>query len=163
MLIKYHTCCRQSDKKVCSAETLELQAKQPLYLLLGSQCRPEVGRLLFNLLFPPLQKTSFADGSCIFHILLLGGFRTGSMKLFIPQLLTDISFLHWLREINGKHGWIYCRSPERGCCSAFPSFLLGNTLSAPWVHTTNVFRSLNVSKEMNLSVSQCPFLAHCWP
>lgn len=149
MLIKYHARWRQSDKKVCSAETSELRAEQPLYLLLGSQRRPEVGRVLFNPFFPPMQEPPFADGSCVFPILLLRGVRRGSMTLPLSPLLTDISFLHWLRGISGNRGRIYCRSPEGACCSAFPSFLLGTTPSAPRLHTTEVFRSLNVSKERN--------------
>lgn len=99
--------------------------------------------------FPPMQKPPFADGSCVFPILLLRGVRRGSMTLPLSPLLTDISFLHWLRGISGNHGRIHCRSPEGACCSAFPSFLLGNTPSAPRLHTTEVFRSLNVSKERN--------------
>lgn len=39
MLIKYHTHCRKSDKKVCLGETLEFQAKRAFVLVAGFPVR----------------------------------------------------------------------------------------------------------------------------
>lgn len=41
------------------------------------------------------------------------------MELIISQLLTDISFLLWLREIEGSPS-MPIPSPARDCSSAFP-------------------------------------------
>lgn len=125
MLIKYRPRRRQSDKKVCSGETSRLQGEQPLDLLLGSRCRPGGWEGFISLPFSPSlspPKPSSADGSCVFH--LLQGFRAGSVELMVSQLLMDISFLPWLRGIEGSPA-MPIHSPGRGsllCLSPF-SFL----------------------------------------
>lgn len=121
MLIKYQPRCRQSDKKVCSDETSRLQGKQPLDLLLGSQCRPGnwEGFISFPFSFPELPKTPFCRR--ILHISCASPAGISSRlhgACHIP-VAHNISFLRWLRETEGSQA-MPSHSPGRVCSSAFP-------------------------------------------
>lgn len=68
MLIKYHTHCRKSDKKVCLGETLEFQAKRAFVLVAGFPADLEIGRGLLNSFFflsPKKLGTDAAHSTCV--------------------------------------------------------------------------------------------------